>query len=545
MPKPKKDDDKKDTMSDDKNNGKRKREESDKESDESDESEYTPPSDEDDEDEDYKDEHEEHEYTEKDLMEDDEETEDEAEKIIDPIIKEKFCEVRKEIESQDIKINDILLAPIKVKEKAILFELHEVLKSADPRQEEYILLKHRIAKLYRQYLNDAAELAKLTKEQQEKLNKDESMVAIKMKKNITNQTILALPTDEENKIIILEKLKECADNSGEEKAKIYQWLKLAMDLPYNRVKTLPIEADKVPELLLHVRKVLDDELFGMNKIKDQLLLFLNSKIRYSGIKGCNLGLIGAPGVGKTAIARTLATALDYPFYQLSFGGVKDSSFLVGHDFTYVGSQPGHIAKALAHLGYKNGILFLDEFEKVSDCKEIITTLLHIIDFTQNNSFHDHYFGDLKIDLSSIWYMFSSNTFPDDSALRDRVFFIKVDGYNFIEKVKILRDYLLPKALVNIGLNKTDITLGEYEAKYFVEKVSLDSEEGVRSIEREIKNIINKIYFAVCNGNTEIGKKCSFINFDCVKNIKFPVSISKEMIDKLVENEKELRLDMYV
>ena len=162
----------------------------------------------------------------------------------------------------------------------------------------------------------------------------------------------------------------------------------------------------------------------MADIKEQILLFINSKLLNPDMKGCCLGLIGPPGTGKTSIARIIAEVLDYPFEQISFGGVTNTEFIKGHDFTYIGSQPGIIAKSLTRMKYKNGILFFDEYEKISANKDIVSTLLHITDPSQNNTFRDQYLSDITIDLSSIWFIYSMNEFPEDSALKDRIYSIR-------------------------------------------------------------------------------------------------------------------------
>ena len=117
------------------------------------------------------------------------------------------------------------------------------------------------------------------------------------------------------------------------------------------------------ETLKQVAQKLDEELYGMHSVKEQILTFINTRLVNPHVRGCSLGLIGPPGVGKTTIARLLASVMDTPFSQMSFGGVRDADFLKGHDFCYVGSRPGEIVRCLSAMKYKNGILFMDEFEK--------------------------------------------------------------------------------------------------------------------------------------------------------------------------------------
>ena len=156
----------------------------------------------------------------------------------------------------------------------------------------------------------------------------------------------------------------------------------------------------------------------------------------------------------------LSTILKIPSEQISLGGITHADFIKGHDFTFVGSKPGQIASSLINLKCKNGILFMDEFEKISDNKDVVNSLLHITDTSQNKNFHDNFFGEIAIDLSNIWFICSMNDKPVDKALSDRIFYIKIDGYSKKEKIEIVKSYLLPRSLKNIGLNDTDVSMNE-------------------------------------------------------------------------------------
>jgi ATP-dependent Lon protease len=196
----------------------------------------------------------------------------------------------------------------------------------------------------------------------------------------------------------------------------------------------------------------------------------------------------------TAIAKTLSKCLDLPFSQVSFGGVTTPEFLLGHDYTYIGSRPGEITRCLSRMGTKNGILFFDEFDKASDRKEIMSTLLHITDFSQNNEFRDNYFPEFCQDLSTIWFIYSMNELPKDPAMLDRLDIIKVDGYTFLEKKIIAKEYIFPKFANELYL----------QGKFTIEEnalnklVGMDNSEGVRKLERSINLLMEKIYFFIHN-----------------------------------------------
>lgn len=240
----------------------------------------------------------------------------------------------------------------------------------------------------------------------------------------------------------------------------------------------------------------------------------------------------------TKLAKSLANALDFPFEQISFGGVSHSEFLKGHDYTYVGSQPGEIAKSLTRMKYKNGILFLDEFEKISDNKEITSSLLHITDPQQNNEFRDSYFSDLTIDLSSIWFIYSMNDYPTDEALKDRIFTIEIPGYSVKEKVEIVTNFLFPTHLKSISRKKGDIILKESVVRYLIDKVCPKEDKGVRTIEKHVKDIVNKIHFLVVNGD-----KFKDISFILPESLIYPVELTVGMIDKFCPDNTEKKIDM--
>lgn len=243
-----------------------------------------------------------------------------------------------------------------------------------------------------------------------------------------------------------------------------------------------------------------------------------------------LGLIGPPGVGKTSIALCLSKILNIPFEQISLGGVTHADFIKGHDFTFVGSKPGKIATSMINLGCKNGILFFDEFEKVSENLDVVNSLLHITDTTQNKEFKDNFFGEISIDLSKIWFICSMNEKPTDKALSDRVFYIKIDGYSKKEKTEIIKSYLLPRSLKNIGCKETDVTMSDSIISLLIDKIGSD-ENGIRLLKQSIESFVSKIAFLVNNQN---GLKMSFSLPDKYYPFQYPVNVDDTMIRLLLK-----------
>ena len=376
----------------------------------------------------------------------------------------KLIEVRDYLNNKFPDIKDLLKSELKIQDKSKLLELYEILSVTPAPSQEWLYLRDRINKFFKRYKSEYKVYKKHIKEEskfkqlEENLEEnDNSLTCLKYK-------ILSLNASDNIKKVLYSKYKELEDSEkhDEEFNKLKKWLKIAISLPFNNVKKFPFKKGKFTSFLETILQKLDDNLYGMSNIKEQILLFINSKLLNPDMKGCCLGLIGPPGTGKTSIARIIAEVLDYPFEQISFGGVTNTEFIKGHDFTYIGSQPGIIAKSLARMKYKNGILFLDEYEKISKNKDIVSTLLHITDPSQNNTFRDQYLSDITIDLSSIWFIYSMNEFPEDSALKDRIYSIEVPGYSTKDKVQIVCKYLFPKYLKNINRKSKDIIIKEKE-----------------------------------------------------------------------------------
>jgi len=451
-----------------------------------------------------------------------------------------FLKVKKNIEEKNPNIIDILKLPIHMKDKTKLVELYEVFKETQEPTLEWIQLRDLIVKLQKKYIEEFEEYNRYPKEEHDRIEQEAKKLHFTNTKTSLKRAILTLNTSDKNKSIIYKKYLEWAETEADhhDYHKMKSWLYSATQLPYNKIKPLPCQKNQFSKFLKKVLKKLNKELYGMDSIKEQIMLFLNTKLNNPKMKGCSLGLVGPPGVGKTTIAKCLAKCLDWPFQQISFGGVKDPSFLKGHDYTYVGAKPGEIALCLQKMGYKNGILFFDEYEKIGNNKDINSFLLHITDFQQNNEYHDSYFTEIDIDLSKLWFIYSMNSLPADSALRDRVYSIEVPGYKMSEKKKILSDFTLPKMLKNIGLNNNEIKISEEIAEYFIKKIDI-GEPGIRNIENRTKELINKVHFIVNHQNKKGNLKgFDCISFKCSSKLEYPLEINKQIIDELFETSKK-------
>lgn len=368
----------------------------------------------------------------------------------------------------------------------------------------------------------------------------------------------------DNKVAVYRKYKywDTLSDSVSENAKLLNWINTALDLPTKTTQlAISIKDSNVAinKFLYDIRYILNKEIYGMENAKEQILCILNNKITNPNLIGSSLGLVGSQGVGKTNIIKVLAKAVSLSFTSISLGGMSDSDHFVGHSFTYEGSRPGIIVDSLIRMKSLNGIIFLDEIDKISNTKhgeEISKTLLHICDFTQNHEFCDKYLGnDIKINLSQLWFIYSLNyKHLIDKTLLDRLTIIEVGGYSDNQKKEMALQYLLPDVLKNINLNKGDITFSDEALNYIITETNkmYDDEtkdknnmSGVRKLKDAIGNLVMKINYLkniILEDGTYGDLKPSF----GILNFKLPFKIQKECVDKLaiftkIENEPYMNM----
>ncbi|EGT2192599.1 MAG: endopeptidase La [Clostridium perfringens] len=434
-------------------------------------------------------------------------------------------------EEKDLnKVTDLISSYALIKQE----DKQDILQTLD--------LKKRIEKLIF-YVKEEIEVAKIEKrigtKVKKKLDKGQREYYLREQMKVIQEE---LGEDDDNKKAIVEFEKVINEkklpNQVKEKAQ-YEISKLKASSPYSQdggvtrtylENLLDMPWGEFTEDTLNIkdaRKVLDKDHYGLKDVKDRILEYLAVKQISNSLRGPILCLVGPPGVGKTSIAKSVATSLNRKFVRMSLGGVRDEADIRGHRRTYVGAIPGRIVTGLKEAKSMNPVFLLDEIDKLGmDFKgNPADALLEVFDNEQNKTFRDHYL-EVDVDLSEVMFITTANSLDGiPRPLLDRMELIEVSGYTYEEKFRIAKKYLVPKVLKEHGVDNKIITISDSALKLIID--SYTRESGVRNLQRQIANVIRKGIKDII----EKDKKNLNISTKLVEKYLGPKIFSYEEIDK--------------
>ena len=333
------------------------------------------------------------------------------------------------------------------------------------------------------YLNEQLkaiqkELGEIEDGKDETSNLNKSILKAKMPKEVQKKCMSEL-----------KKLKNMSPMSAESTV-VRNYLDWMIDIPWYKKDNVNIDLNKA-------LKVLDEDHFGLEKIKERIVEFLAVQKRMEKIKGPILCLVGPPGVGKTSLGKSIARATNRQFVRMSLGGIRDEAEIRGHRRTYIGSLPGKIIQLMKKAGTRNPLILLDEIDKVgNDYRgDPSSALLEALDPEQNATFNDHYL-EVDYDLSDVLFVTTANTLNILPPLLDRMEVIRIPGYTEDEKINIANKFLLLKQIKENGVKEGELELLDGTIKEIIR--SYTRESGVRNLEREISKITRKIVKKIVN-----------------------------------------------
>ena len=329
------------------------------------------------------------------------------------------------------------------------------------------------------------------------LEKDDKSIDLqkfeeRLKKRVVPEAVMTVIKEEMEKLSVLEL-------QSAEYAVCRNYLDWLTIVPWGVVNEESHELSKA-------HKVLEEDHYGLEDIKERILEFISVGKLSGGIKGSIICLVGPPGVGKTSIGKSIARALNRPFYRFSVGGMRDEAEIKGHRRTYIGAMPGKMIQALKFTQAMNPVIMLDEVDKLGSSYQgdPASALLEVLDPEQNKDFLDHYL-DVRCDLSNVLFIVTANvldTIPE--PLKDRMDILRLSGYIMEEKIKIAQKYLIPRNQKSMGLKVDDVIFTSNALKTLINGYA--REAGVRSLENYIKKILRKVAFKKVKAEEQSSKK---------------------------------------
>jgi ATP-dependent Lon protease len=302
----------------------------------------------------------------------------------------------------------------------------------------------------------------------------------------------------------LKKLKLMSPMSAEASV-VRNYIEVLVGLPWSK-------RTKIKHDLAYAEEVLNQDHYGLEKVKERILEYLAVQQRVDKVKAPILCLVGPPGVGKTSLGQSVAKATGRKYVRMALGGMRDEAEIRGHRRTYIGAMPGKVLQSLSKVGTRNPLFLLDEIDKLGmDFRgDPSSALLEVLDPEQNHTFSDHYV-EVDFDLSDVMFVATSNSMNIPPALLDRMEVIRLSGYTEDEKVNIAMRYLLPKQMKNNGVREGELEVAEEAVRDIVRYYT--REAGVRSLERELSKICRKVVKSLQLGSLTAPVRVSSENLD--------------------------------
>ncbi len=309
---------------------------------------------------------------------------------------------------------------------------------------------------------------------------DEEIDTASMRKKIENS---AMPLEAKEKAMSEFKRMRTMSPMSQEGGLLKTYLDELLAMPWDKSDSAPID-------LKTARNVLDSEHSGMMPVKERILEHIAVMKKTGKNRGSILCFVGAPGVGKTSLCKSIANALSRKYCRISLGGISDEAHFRGHRKTYIGAQCGRIMDALKRCKSNNPVIVLDEIDKMGrDWRgDPESALLEILDPEQNKSFRDHYL-EVDFDLSNVLFIATSNSLNMSSALKDRMEIIEIPGYSEKEKIQIAREHLIKRAAEDTGWDVNNIIISDDAIAHIIRNFT--SEQGVRELQREITALLRR------------------------------------------------------
>jgi ATP-dependent Lon protease len=416
---------------------------------------------------------------------------------------------------------------------------HNIITNRKRRKSESDLYDYKIAKRsrYDDYFKKQEKDKQITilNKEDEIYNYFNSDVPIRYKILFSN-----LPVGTKSLIIQKIDMFEDMSPSDSEYSKINKWLNGLSQIPFDQFVKMPVSIKDTDTVIQHFLydsyQILKKTIYGQFEAKNKIMQILAQWISNPNSAGQIIALDGPPGVGKTSLIKNgVSIALKRPFCFYALGGASDSSALEGHSYTYEGAMWGRIVEMLMESKVMNPVIFFDELDKISNTSrghEINGLLTHITDISQNSIYQDKYFSGVNLDLSKVIFFFSYNNIQlINPILKDRLTIIKFTGYSIEEKLNIVKDFVIPELLQNIGFQKNDIIVDSEMIRYIILRYT-STEEGVRNIKRSMEDLFLKInLLRLMKNKNDIDMKYH------IENLTFPLKITKEIIDNLLASNK--------